>query len=148
MSEIVREREFYERSRDIDWATGAALAVSQHCDERLGPWNEHFFLYSEEVEYAARVRDAGLRIRYVPAAVVTHREGGSGRSDRLVALTAVNRVRYYRARHGRVSAAVFTAAVLLHEAVRSRHSAHRASLRAVLRRASASDLLQLGSGRA
>jgi len=144
-SEIVRDRDIYERSRDVDWATGAALVVSQHCNELLGAWSEDFFLYSEEVEYAARVRAAGLRIRYVPDAVVTHREGGSGRSDRLVALTAVNRVRYYRARHGRASAAVFTAAVLLHEAIRSGRSAHRASLRAVLGRKTPSDLLQLGS---
>jgi GT2 family glycosyltransferase len=144
-SEVVWDREIYERSRDVDWATGAALAVSQDCNELLGPWNEEFFLYSEEVEFAARVRAAGLRIRYVPDAVVTHREGGSGRSDQLVALTAVNRVRYYRARHGRAPAAAFTAAVLLSEALRSAHSAHRASLRAVLRREAASELLQLGS---
>jgi len=145
LSEIVRDRDVYDRSRDVDWATGAALAVSQHCNELLGPWNEEFFLYSEEVEFAARVRAAGLRIRYVPDAVVTHREGGSGRSDGLVALTAVNRVRYYRERHGRSSAAVFTAAVLLHESLRSGHSAHRASLRAVLGRTAPSELLQLGS---
>jgi GT2 family glycosyltransferase len=144
-SEIVRDSDVYDGSRDVDWATGAALAVSQHCDALLGPWNEEFFLYSEEVEFAARVRAAGLRIRYVPDAVVTHREGGSGRSDGLVALTAVNRVRYFRARHGRASAVLFTAAVLLSEALRSRHSAHRASLRAVLRRMPPSELLQLGS---
>ncbi len=142
-SEIVRDRDTYDSARDVEWATGAALAVSRHCNELLGPWNEDFFLYSEEVEYAARVRAAGMRIRYVPDAVVVHREGGSGRSDRLVALTAVNRVRYYRGRHRRTSTGVFTAMVLLHETVRSRRSAHRASLRAVLTRKAPSEVLQL-----
>jgi N-acetylglucosaminyl-diphospho-decaprenol L-rhamnosyltransferase len=146
ISEIVRESRVYDRPCDADWAQGAALAVSQRCDAVLGPWNEEFFLYSEEVEFAARVRDAGFRVRYIPDAVVMHRGGGSGQSDQLVALVAVNRARYYRARHGRMAAALFTAAVILHEVLRSSESAHRASLRAVLTRQGPSELLGLEGG--
>ena len=107
LSEIVWDPEAYRCQHDVDWATGAALLVSHGCDVAVGAWNEEFFLYSEEVDYCARARDAGFRIRYVPDAEVQHLEGGSGRTPALTALLARNRVRYYHSRHGRPASSVF-----------------------------------------
>lgn len=117
-SEFVDDLERYEHDQDIDWATGAAWVVSPACDERVGEWDESYFMYSEEVDYARRVRDAGFRIRYVADAVATHDEGGSGRSDDLRALLELNRVRYYRRHHGRIASAVFRIAVGLRGVLR------------------------------
>jgi GT2 family glycosyltransferase len=38
-------------------------------------------MYSEEVEWAHRVRAAGWRIVYLPSASIVHHEGGSSRAD-------------------------------------------------------------------
>lgn len=131
-SEIVRDGDRYRHRHPIDWATGAAIMVSARCDRDVGGWDESFFLYSEEVDYATRIRRAGYLIEYVPAAVARHRGGGSGARRELVALMAINRVRYAE-KHGG-SPRAYRAAVLLHELLRAGDPGHRAALRALLRR--------------
>ena len=131
LSEIVRNQQAYRYRHPVDWATGAAMLVSAECDRIVGRWDERFFLYSEEVDYAARVRRAGFRIDYLPTARARHRGGGSGQSSALVALMAVNRIRYAEGR-GRHTG--YRLAVVLHELLRSRDRGHRAALRAVVRR--------------
>ena len=133
LSEIVRDESPYTHRHAVDWATGAALLMSAACDRMIGSWDERFFLYSEETDYAARARAAGLRVEYVPTARVRHSGGGSGQSSALVALNAVNRIRYMEKRGQRPRA--FRAAVILHELMRSRDPRHRTALRFVLRRA-------------
>jgi GT2 family glycosyltransferase len=133
LSEAVRGEAPYSYRHAVDWATGAALLISAACDRAIGSWDERFFLYSEETDYAARARAAGLRVEYVPTARVRHSGGGSGQSSALVALNAVNRIRYMEKRRQRPR--VFRAAVILHELLRSGDPRHRTALRFVLRRA-------------
>jgi N-acetylglucosaminyl-diphospho-decaprenol L-rhamnosyltransferase len=130
--EMVTDRRVYRSDADADWATGAALAIAPRCLDAVGDWDESFFLYSEETDYALRAGDAGLRVRYVAGAVVTHIGGEAHRSPRLWALLVRNRVRLYRKRHGAARAAAFWSAVVLNEVIRSRHATHRAAARALL----------------
>lgn len=131
-TETVHGARAYASAHPVDWATGAALLVRATLAAALGPWDERYFLYSEETEYCRRARDRGTRVWYEPAATVVHAQGGSGTSSRLAALLAVNRVRYIRAHHGRAYAAAFHGAVLLGEALRAAGPGHRAALRALL----------------
>ena len=48
--------------------------------ERVGGFDEGFFLYWEDADYCGRVRDAGLRRMYVPTITVRH--AGSRSADR------------------------------------------------------------------
>ena len=134
LSETVWNHADYLRPHAVDWATGAALLISSSCDCAVGRWDECFFLYSEEIDYAARARDAGFLIHYQPTARVWHSGGGSGHSDLLVALHAVNRIRYMEKR-GQWPR-FFRALVILHEALRFPKPNHRAALQAVTRRSS------------
>lgn len=134
LGEIVWQPKEYIYRHPVDWATGAAVVVSGTCDAAIGDWDTGFFLYSEEVDFAARARDAGFGVEFVPEAAAHHEGGGSGSSDALVALMAVNRVRYYEKRHRRASASVFRALVVLHELVRINQPAHRRTVAIVLRR--------------
>jgi GT2 family glycosyltransferase len=146
LSEMVWHEEAYGYRHPVDWATGAALLVSAACDRAVGGWDERFFLYSEETDYFARARAAGFRVDFEPSARVRHRGGGSGRSDALLALQAVNRVRYMEKHHRWPR--LYWLAVLLHEALRSGDPGHRSALLAVLRRsrwASVLRRLQAGS---
>jgi N-acetylglucosaminyl-diphospho-decaprenol L-rhamnosyltransferase len=140
LSEMVREESSYSRRHAVEWATGAALLISAACDRVVGRWDERFFLYCEETDYAARARDAGYRIEYLPTARVRHGGAGSGQSSALIALKAVSRIRYME-KHRRRSRA-FRAAVVLHELLRSGDPGHRTALRYVLRRSSWPALLQ------
>ena len=131
LSEIVLdEREYHDR-HPVDWAVGAAMLISAACDRVVGAWDERFFLYSEEVDYATRARAAGFRVEYVPQARARHRGAGSGQSHALIALNAINRVRYFE-KYGKAAGAM-RAAVLLHLLLRSASPSHRGALLAVSR---------------
>ncbi|HEX3962333.1 MAG TPA: glycosyltransferase family 2 protein [Trebonia sp.] len=134
MSEVVYADREYNYRHAVDWATGAAMLISSACNSVVGSWDERFFLYMEEVDYAARVRAVGLRVEYVPRAQVRHRGAGSGRSPALLALMAVNRVRYFE-KNGK-SVKVLRALVLLNSLLRMADPGHRAALSAVSRRSS------------
>lgn len=115
LGEIVQEPGAYEVTTPVEWAAGAAMLVSAACDEAVGDWDEDFFMYSEEVDFALRARSAGYRMVYVPDAVVVHEGGGSGRNSELSALLALNRVRLYAKYHGRIATAVYRLAIAFHE---------------------------------
>ncbi|GAA4471095.1 hypothetical protein GCM10023094_01120 [Rhodococcus olei] len=140
LSEIDHVSSHYLRSHDIDWATGAAILVRSSLVRQVGDWNEEFFLYSEETDYFRRIRDAGHRVRFEPAAVVTHRGGGSGTSSDLATLMSVNRVRYAERFHGAPYSALFRGSVALAEMLRSYDADHRRTLAVLLRRNRWSDL--------
>ncbi len=147
LSELVRDETPYRHRHAVDWAVGAALLISASCDRVVGRWDERFFLYSEETDYGARARAAGFRVEYLPAARVRHRGAGSGQSNALLALNAVNRIRYME-KHRRWPRA-YRATVILHELLRSRKAGHRIALRCALRRSSWPKLvadLQVPSG--
>jgi len=134
LSEMVREEEVYRIPHSVDWATGAVFLISAACDHRVGDWDERFFLYSEETDYAARTRAQGFQVEYLPAARAYHSGGGSGQSSSLTALLAINRIRYMEKRRGRARA--FRIAVILGELARSRDPVHRVALRYLLQRSS------------
>jgi GT2 family glycosyltransferase len=135
LSETVGDIDSYLERRDVEWATGAAMLITRECLDATGRWDESFFLYSEETDFAHRARRLGFRILYEPAAVVTH-EGGDGMSSpRLRSMLALNRVRYFRRRHGRVPSAAFYSAVVWNEVSRGilGNRAARAAARSLLR---------------
>ncbi len=134
LGEVVTDPLLYEREQVTDWAEGSTQLISAECWSACGPWDESYFLYSEETEFGLRARDLGFETRYVPAAVATHLEGGSGSSPQLWALLVVNRVRLYRRRHGPLLGAGFWAATLLRETSRAAlgRSRNRAAVRALL----------------
>jgi N-acetylglucosaminyl-diphospho-decaprenol L-rhamnosyltransferase len=119
LGETVLDDAEYHRPTVCDWATGAVMLISAECAAACGPWDESFFLYSEETEFALRARDRGLRTRFVPGAEVVHSGGESRVSPRLWSLLTVNRVRLYRKRHSAPATAVFWSAVLLREGSRA-----------------------------
>ncbi|MBI2939728.1 MAG: glycosyltransferase family 2 protein [Chloroflexi bacterium] len=64
-------------TQDVDWLIGACLLVRREAIERVGFLDERFFMYSEEVDWCHRIKDAGWRIVYLPEAVVVHHEARS-----------------------------------------------------------------------
>lgn len=104
LGEMMLHERYYEDARDVDWATGAAMCFRGDLTSRIGQWDERFFLYSEETDWAHRVRAHGLRVRYCPDAVVGHQGGASGASTLLEALMVINKVRYAKTTHGAGSA--------------------------------------------
>lgn len=134
LGEVVTDPRGYEADCWVDWASGAAMLVSRACFDLVGPWDESYFLYSEETDFCLRARDLGFRTRFVSTADGVHLGGQSGTSPELWSLLTANRVRQFARRHGRLQTNAFRAVVVLNELLRARTSAtHRAALTALLR---------------
>src|SRR5262249_13386304 len=70
--EAVMDERAYRTDSTSDWAAGSAMLISRACWNAVGPWDESFFLYSEETEFALRARDAGYATRLAPGALAVH----------------------------------------------------------------------------
>ena len=131
LGEVVTDQAEYGRESPTDWAEGSTQLVSAACWAAAGPWDESYFLYSEETDFALRARDAGFVTSFVPSATATHLEGGSAGNPRLWRLLVVNRYRLYARRHRRVASAAFWLVLVAREA--SRAALGKATSRAALR---------------
>ena len=119
LGEVVTDPSRYAEPAVTDWAEGSTQLISRECWDACAPWDESFFLYSEETDFALRARDAGFATRYVPTAQAVHLEGDSRVSPALWTLLTVNKIRLYRRRHGPLGTAAFWSALLLREASRA-----------------------------
>lgn len=72
-------RSDFAREAEVDFVMGACLMVRREAMEKVGPLSEDFFMFYEEVEWCWRIKRAGFRVMYVPAAQVTHHHMGSVR---------------------------------------------------------------------
>jgi N-acetylglucosaminyl-diphospho-decaprenol L-rhamnosyltransferase len=72
--------------RAVDWVSGAAMVISPEAFEEIGPLDDDFFMYAEDVDYCLRARRAGFEVRYLPEAEVVH---GIGKSSRQVPFRSI-----------------------------------------------------------
>jgi len=93
-------------TREVDWCQSAALLVRRAAAEQVDYLDPDFFVYSDEVDFARRLRDAGWRSLYVPAAAAIHREQLSTDviSERRIVEMARNRDLYMRKHHSPAAA--------------------------------------------
>lgn len=85
---------------DLDWISFACVAVKREVFERVGPLDERYFMYYEDMDYCRRAREKGYRIAYQPAAKVVHLRGGSSEVKRHT-IERKRRPRYYYAARSR-----------------------------------------------
>jgi N-acetylglucosaminyl-diphospho-decaprenol L-rhamnosyltransferase len=90
-----------EHTREVDWCQSAALLVRASAAAQVDYLDADFFVYSDEVDFARRLRDADWRSVYVPSAVAIHHEQLStdGVPERRIVEMARNRDRYMRKHH-------------------------------------------------
>ncbi len=92
--------------QDVDWVTGAALMARREAVEQVGPLDEGFFMYSEELDWCRRFRAAGWRVIYLPTARIIHHEGKS--SEQVLPARHIHfqtsKIRYFRKYHGPAAA--------------------------------------------
>ncbi len=95
-----------EAIRDVDWAQSAALLVRREAAEQIGWFDPAFFVYSDEVDFCKRLRDAGWRTLYVPGATAIHHEQLSTAAvpERRIVELSRNRDLYMRKHHSRAAA--------------------------------------------
>jgi GT2 family glycosyltransferase len=64
----------------VDHPLGACMLVRRGAWDDVGPFDEGFFLYCEEVDWCMRAKAAGWEVMHVPTATVVHHGGASAAS--------------------------------------------------------------------
>ncbi len=94
-----RSREAHE----VDWVSGACLLVRRRDAEAVGLLDERYFLYGEDVDFCAAVRQLGRRVLFTPTAAVVHVRGRSVAADPRASALAYRRsqMAFYTKHHPR-----------------------------------------------
>ena len=69
----------HRRDADVDHVIGAFYAMRRDLFERLGGFDERFFVYLEDLDLSLRVRQAGHRVRFLATPASFHLGGGVSR---------------------------------------------------------------------
>jgi N-acetylglucosaminyl-diphospho-decaprenol L-rhamnosyltransferase len=100
-----------EVSRDVDWIDGCCLMIRRAVVDRIGPLDERFFLYAEELDWCRTAGAAGVRIATCPSAAMTHFGGQSTAQvkGQSLAMFIETRLRYYHKHDGLPTATLVAA---------------------------------------
>jgi GT2 family glycosyltransferase len=71
----------HDEQRMVDVVIGACMLVRREAIERVGLFDEDFFLYAEETDWCKRFQNAGWHVGFTPSAIVTHLNGASGKAQ-------------------------------------------------------------------
>lgn len=95
-------------TRDVEWATAAALLVRREALDEVGVFDEKIFMYSEETDLCARLRSAGWGIAYFPSVTVVHHQpwSVSGVPERRINEMWRGRHYYWRKHHSATGARI------------------------------------------
>lgn len=88
---------------DVDWVQGCALMIRRDVYAQIGPLDEGYVMFSEELDWCKRAKLAGWRVVYVGSAQITHYGGKS--TEQAQARKHIyfqqSKLRYFRKFHGR-----------------------------------------------
>lgn len=64
---------------EVDSVMGAFLMIRKDAVDKIGPLDERFFMYGEDLDWCMRAKQAGFKVMYVPITRVVHHKGSSSR---------------------------------------------------------------------
>ena len=101
----------YDEEFDLDWTSGSFMLARREALESAGWLDERFFLYSDEVDLALRIKQAGWAVRHLPYMRIVHHYGKVGFHPRVYAQLALANRLYARKHFSPLHRAAFVAAV-------------------------------------
>jgi len=76
--------------RSVDWISGVCLATPAAVAGEVGPLDERYFMYCEDVDWCHRIHETGREVHQVADATIEHVVGASGGESAFVTF------QYYR----------------------------------------------------
>lgn len=78
------DKKQYEKSEETEFITGCLICFDKKVWDRVGAWDESYFLYYEDADYCQRAKILGFKLLYEPKIIMWHKvsqsTGGSGSS--------------------------------------------------------------------
>ena len=98
----------HAQPRAVAWVAGSSLLVRREAFEKIGGFDEKFFLYFEDIDFCLRLRHAGGEIIYDPTITVLHHRGQSAQTSLQNSRRAYrdSQKYFWRKHHNRWSAAL------------------------------------------
>lgn len=70
-----------EQTHEVGAVSGAFLLIRRAVVDAIGPLDEHFFMYGEDLDWCLRTQRAGWTVMYHPEAQIVHYQGQSTRCN-------------------------------------------------------------------
>lgn len=93
----------HESEREAEFLMGACLLVRRAAVDEVGPPDSSYFLFSEEVDWCWRFREAGWSVVFTPEARCVH-VGGASHGGRMLRENVRGHLRFLRDHRGAVEA--------------------------------------------
>ena len=83
---------------EVEWVDGCCLMIRREVIDAIGPLDEQFFMYAEELDWCFNARRHGWRIVALPGTSILHHGGQSSSqvAEKSLATLIESRLRYYR----------------------------------------------------
>jgi GT2 family glycosyltransferase len=78
----------YTTVQKTDWVSGAAMIIKKEIFNKIGGFDERFFLFYEDADICKRLTDAGYDVFYYPGSKIVHLKGENVNSE-------FNNITYY-----------------------------------------------------
>ena len=69
----------HQETRDVDWISGCCMMIRSSTFKTAGGFDEHYFIFNEDVDLCKVLQDQGYRVVYFPHARVFHDISSSNR---------------------------------------------------------------------
>jgi GT2 family glycosyltransferase len=87
------DRGQFDESEDVEALCGCSMLIRKEALQKIGYFDEDFFMYYEDTDLSWRMRRHGFRLRYQPLSVVNHIHAGTSREGSSVFIFYVTRNR-------------------------------------------------------
>jgi hypothetical protein len=67
----------FDKTEETEIATGCCMMVKKEVFEKIGLFDEKFYLYYEDADLSEKTKKAGYKIVYVPKSILWHKNAGS-----------------------------------------------------------------------
>lgn len=110
----------HDVDREVDWVNGACFMIRSEILGDVGGLDEYFFIYAEELDWCARIWEAGWTVRFTPRAEVIHLHGGAfdATDGKRTILLYQSLRRYYRKHYSFLKYCIISAMVGFNAVVR------------------------------
>lgn len=110
----------HRSTRKVEGLAGCCLMIRKAALDRVGLFDEQFFIYFEETDLCKRFGQAGWDIVFYPDASIVHHHGASASKDplRFSGKQIKSQVKYWKKHHSKIVVTIFLFILLIHNGVR------------------------------